>query len=522
MKNKKGFTLIEIIISISLIILIGILSIVFVNKDKLTEEEQIEKYKEKVILDSSVYFENNKDKLLKFKQLKNIGDYAVIQLKELIDNGLLEENLYNPIRKTSSRESDFDCLKVFINADGNIDIEYPYAGVCENKEEDEIAIIMKKGVFIHLSDENNKELILPSSQEIYNIYNLNVDIINDIQNGDYILKYYDFKAPSYELRTSDGITIATSNDYEVWNNQGPTKKTENGTWSKKWEYVYEINENSDLLKDYLIIESNKQKKIEIEQVDNSAPILVDANGNVQYDVISLNTYFSKQFERYKIEIEQYKSFDNYDGFIDIDISDNIEYDEKIEEHIFNNYLNTNYISLYDSSNNNNEYLIDFNTKEYGVPLIDSRINGLCTYKENGICPTNNYLYEEEEHNYGNDCWYMNNDIYYIKNAVNFESQNNGQIDIIQLFENPEYGNNAIKTKQKVYAFDKLNDDYVAYQEFISTLKCGDGTYNYGFNITHGYINDIKNLVENNTYNYNLECNRCKVEEFWGLSNNCWC
>jgi len=91
MKNKKGFTLVEIIICVLLIVLIGTISIALIVKNKKTPE-MIEKEKfENIELVSHVYLESNE---YYQKVLEQEGE-MFFKFNELVDNGLIDEKNYN-------------------------------------------------------------------------------------------------------------------------------------------------------------------------------------------------------------------------------------------------------------------------------------------------------------------------------------------------------------------------------------------------------------------------------------------
>ena len=84
MNNKKGFTIIEIIISLTLIVLIGTISIIYLNKDKNSKEKNI-----KSILNAAdVYYSTNKNNIKELLS-ENYG-FIVLNISEIKDSGLLK------------------------------------------------------------------------------------------------------------------------------------------------------------------------------------------------------------------------------------------------------------------------------------------------------------------------------------------------------------------------------------------------------------------------------------------------
>lgn len=127
---KKGFTLVEIIISCVLIMLISTISIVVFTKD---DSKEYEKIVTKVQSASAVYYDMNNE--LETKVKDNYG-YLVLTMDELERYGILDiENVYNKLKEFSSDYKDSpDIYKKLLLVDeslayGNefgISFTYPY------------------------------------------------------------------------------------------------------------------------------------------------------------------------------------------------------------------------------------------------------------------------------------------------------------------------------------------------------------------------------------------------------------
>lgn len=131
--KKNGFTLIEIIISVFLIGIICLVSIVAIKKNNTNKK--FEKFIDDIKLSASVFAETklNNDR----KQIIENGDSFYLQFSELIDNGLLDYNIYNPYSKLTIDDKRYDCFRLYKSDDNSIEIEYP-TKLCENKTEEEI------------------------------------------------------------------------------------------------------------------------------------------------------------------------------------------------------------------------------------------------------------------------------------------------------------------------------------------------------------------------------------------------
>lgn len=138
--NKKGFTLIEIIVCLVLISLISTISIVAINKNKSNKNDKLINT---VISSADVYYSMNNN--LKAQLNKNYG-YLVVKIEDLKNNGLLDKNFTIPVLTEKEKEAGKSYEKLVIvnktvqnnkyqllsNDDdlGYVDYIYPYE---ENK-----------------------------------------------------------------------------------------------------------------------------------------------------------------------------------------------------------------------------------------------------------------------------------------------------------------------------------------------------------------------------------------------------
>ena len=119
--NKKGFTLIEVIVSIALLAFIGVavgisLNRTLKNRNDMSYNEFVDKVKSSAML----YVNNSSDILNSL----NYNSFKIVKVKELIDNGYFYKNTKNP--KTGDKINPDDKVKVSYNSDSELTIEYPY------------------------------------------------------------------------------------------------------------------------------------------------------------------------------------------------------------------------------------------------------------------------------------------------------------------------------------------------------------------------------------------------------------
>ena len=165
--KKKGFTLVEIILAISIIVILG-LSTTFITFNK--KEEEIKIYKKNALNSSNVFRTTNEALQLQLNDLVNDDDKICISLEVLYTDGLLDVKDYNKlinenlnyirISKTSLDHEIIETIENCIEYDKNYK---PIQPTPEEPREDFIPLIMFPGSDII-------EISLPDSLTIYNEY----------------------------------------------------------------------------------------------------------------------------------------------------------------------------------------------------------------------------------------------------------------------------------------------------------------------------------------------------------------
>lgn len=136
MKNNKGFTIIEVIICLCLIILIsGTMTAVVLTKNK-NNKKHIQEVTKKIQEAASVYLSINKDNNNSIEQnIYNGGTGYVIPLKTLINEGYITESYINTLKKYGQdvdKDKDYMLAGVFSetnmcnNGESTITIEASY------------------------------------------------------------------------------------------------------------------------------------------------------------------------------------------------------------------------------------------------------------------------------------------------------------------------------------------------------------------------------------------------------------
>lgn len=385
MKNKKGYTLIEVIIAISLIIVIGSISIISIKKTEDNPDEEKTKYVEKVKLDAAVYFENNKD-IQKFANLTEVDDWAIIQLKDLIAEGLLDENLYNPERKVSSGDFEEDCVKIFLDDELNIDIEYPVEGICKEQTKEQITENLSK-LYIYINKDNETTNIV-TLEDSYNMYQKYGNAFS-LSDEDYIKE--NFVDPKAVIKDYDGNIYGTIEGEYSFNNT-----------TKEVIYTYSVNESNM----YYSRIDDKSVERRVKLKDSSGPIIIGygyaypENSYVYFDFPQYSGYMDFWTMYYNIR-ENYSTFDNKDGFNSFDLEEYYDYYYLDTFNWASNYYMFNQIELEDSNRNKTNYNIEIYPYYNEPPYIwyDESYNYFYDYE---IYTSNNEIYPIYEHIYVDD------------------------------------------------------------------------------------------------------------------------
>ena len=127
MMNKKGFTLVEILVSIGLLALSG--SVIAISLNRVFKDNNIKNYNEYVekIKSSAMLYVNNTVDIINDL---NDSSFKIITIGNLIDNGYLKDNIINP--DTGETVDKNEKIKVSYDSDYELIVRYPYND--ENKE----------------------------------------------------------------------------------------------------------------------------------------------------------------------------------------------------------------------------------------------------------------------------------------------------------------------------------------------------------------------------------------------------
>ena len=125
--NKKGFTLVEILVSIGLLALLG--SVIAISLNRVFKDNNERHYNEYVekIKSSAMLFVNNTVDIINDL---NDNSFKIITIGDLIDNGYVNDTLVNP--NTDEKVGKEEKIQVSYDSDHELIVEYPYTN--DNKE----------------------------------------------------------------------------------------------------------------------------------------------------------------------------------------------------------------------------------------------------------------------------------------------------------------------------------------------------------------------------------------------------
>ncbi len=283
MKNKKGFTLIEIIVCIILISLIVTISIILLKNNSGKSED---KNKKEIVSATDVYFSLN-DKYK--KEIEENNGYLVLNISELVDEGLLDKKILDKLPEDSNGISYKKIIvkkkdEVLLGSGDDVglyDYIYPYI---ENKDVCVFGTIyyynrdfistdscVKEDDDLKYLNENYEIMKFPS--------NTNINSCSDDLTSSFGLKYKVFKYRYNDEEKECPVRVEQCNERKIklYINKDEGESEYNGDWTNKditlklesqnnksdnCDNAFKIQmDNNELTNNSIIVESNKEQII---------------------------------------------------------------------------------------------------------------------------------------------------------------------------------------------------------------------------------------------------------------------
>ena len=287
--NKRGFTLIEIIVSISLIVLLGVGSffgIRLVNSNiRISKLEQIEN---KVIEAAQVYIETNKES---YNQLYKKNNGVVIPLNVLVNEGLLD------LSTTTLEDKDIENEYVITALGGST----PQENCVDIRSTTSWNEKLSEPIYICTDSSGNSNIKLINPSDLSNKNKVEREIF--YYKGEYVNNYltYSKNGVTHNMRilsvdTDDSITVVK----EDWDCSGRNCSGATNSFDK----IFNNNQLQSQLREYEI-------KVYIPDIYNICKVRSEYNGS-NYKGATFGGYFITQ-ELYSRTVECKTRYDSSDN-----------------------------------------------------------------------------------------------------------------------------------------------------------------------------------------------------------------
>ena len=127
MKNKKGFTLVEMLVVLSVLTIIFLIVVPEItNLYKTLKQNEYERFLSDIFLSTEAYVQKNIDK---YPELNYKNQKVYVYFEELLESGYLKATIIDPKNKLNVKEEDYT-VELFLNDDN----EYNYKLLEEHYE----------------------------------------------------------------------------------------------------------------------------------------------------------------------------------------------------------------------------------------------------------------------------------------------------------------------------------------------------------------------------------------------------
>lgn len=404
MKNKKGFTLVEVLVSIGLLALIG--SVIGFSLNRIFKNNNIQNYNEfveKVKSAGMLYVNNTVDVINDL----NDASYKLIKIKVLIDNGYINENIVNP--NTGEKIDKEEQIKASYDSDHELTIEYPY----ENTETEAYLYTLNYTITYGDTRENlcYIELNNPGLQLIY---------LDGSKKGN--------------LEINKNIKAYLENGEECTNSNLSSSKI--GTYKVIYKYTNDLTNLNT---------SNNVKSAERTITVKPSKPIIDTF-NITYQKTIDNTNFNIYDSKIELQTRDVKGVKLKYCIVGVKSEDNTEVNsliakcsDKAQEVNNVKQLNNNWIELNNGSNSNNQTIYTVN-KNFNIEKEMAEYKDYTEIKFYVFVKNAFEEYDSKINGYNNGIYQLKVRVRFNANAGSFN--NGGTINDVYI----SYGNTFKSTK----------------------------------------------------------------------------
>lgn len=301
MKNKKGFTIIEILITVGIIALVTVIGFVtFTTIIKNVEEKEYKRLANEFETAAEVWLTEQTEKdptsELEKKLYNNPGTFENVTLKQLADSGLIEEQIENP--KTNKKFNYTEAyVKLYYDS-----VEYDEGNTKETGLKSKFLGNTSPGIFykdnpFYLNDKDMKAgEVIYDPDETFDP-TINITLVNE--NGDALDTKAAINNGSLKCTLSDKTAYSKTEPFEVTCSYSFIYDGKNG----KKTISYEVNYKSVLDGIYLYEGKSKEYTVDIPRTYKFTSVGAKGKGGSTNVGAKLYTEISlKRGDKVKIEV----------------------------------------------------------------------------------------------------------------------------------------------------------------------------------------------------------------------------